>query len=92
MKFQGRLTLSPDVLLQEVGDEIVLLDLRNGTYYGLNPVGACILRCIKDGEDLDGAHAKLLNEFDVGPGVLESDMAQLVKELLTRRLLCEIKL
>ncbi len=82
-----RLILSPEVLAQEVGEEIVLLDLSNGTYYGLNPVGACIFRCIKEGKDIDEARASLLDDFDVGPEELERDIAELVDELLARRLL-----
>ncbi|MEK4033167.1 PqqD family protein [Methylocystis sp. IM3] len=87
MNSVDNLVISPDILVQEVGEEIVLLDLRNGTYYGLNQVGACMFRCIRDGKALEEARESLLDEFEVAPDELDRDIAQLVEELLARRLL-----
>lgn len=88
MNFPGKLTIPPDVLLQEVGEEVVLLNLRNGTYYGLNPVGAAMLRGIRDGRDLEEVRETILNDFEVAVEELGRDMAELIDQMLACRLLC----
>ncbi len=80
------LMISPDVLIQEVGDEIVLLDLSSSTYYGLNRVGACVFKCIKEGKDFNKTLEILLDQFEVEREELERDLSQLLEELLARRL------
>lgn len=48
----------------EVADEVVLLSMQNGQYYGLNPVGASIWRLIQKPSTLDEVRNGLLAEYD----------------------------
>lgn len=52
----------------DVDDEVVLLSMQNGQYYGLNQVGASIWRLIQRPRTLAEVRDNLLEEYaDVSP-------------------------
>lgn len=73
--------LSSDILLQEVANEIVILNLADGQYYGLNEIGARVIQLMSRGENIDSITETLLQEFDVEQAVLEKDIQTLIEEL-----------
>ncbi len=73
--------LSNDILLQEVANEMVILNLADGQYYGLNEIGARIIQLMSRGEDITSITQNLLEEFDVEQTVLERDVQDLIDEL-----------
>ncbi len=78
---QRSVTHSPQVLVQDVGGEAVLLDLASEQYFGLDPVGARMWALIGDSGHLGHVHARLCQEFDADPARLEQDLLVLVGEL-----------
>ncbi len=58
------LTLPTQVLVRQLQDEMVLLDMASEQYFGLDPVGICVLEAIRLGSDVDGAVAAVLEGFD----------------------------
>ena len=78
---EARVALSPEVMLQEVGGEAVLLDLRSESYFGLDGVGTRIWRLVEIDGHLKAVHAKLLDEYDVEPARLEDDLKELIGRL-----------
>ncbi len=87
MNMNDTFAVSPDVMAQEVGDEIVLLDLRNGTYFGLDPVGACIWRHAEAGKNLNDICEKLLTEFEASSEDVRRDASALLEQLVARALI-----
>ncbi|MGY1812838.1 PqqD family protein [Blastococcus sp. SYSU D00820] len=77
----------PDgVLAREVDAEMVLLNLNDENYYGLDPVGASIVtRLTREPEEQ--AIAALAEDYDVELPVLRADVDRLVHELLQAGLL-----
>jgi hypothetical protein len=75
-------TISPDVLFQEVSGEIVLLDLASEKYFGLDEVGARIWTLLSEGRAVGEVVEALLQEYDVDRATLESDMESLLTSLL----------
>jgi len=75
------LTITPDVLAQEVSGEMVLLDLNNEQYLGLNEVGARVWQLLEKNIDLKSVYETLLSEYDVDAEVLEGDLNQLIAEM-----------
>jgi hypothetical protein len=74
--------VSPEVLLQEVGGESVLLDLKSESYFGLDDVGTRIWRLVEQDGDLNSVHAAILAEYDVDPIRLERDLRDLIARLV----------
>jgi hypothetical protein len=78
----------PDtVLWQEVGDEIVLLDLHEGEYRSLNDVGSAMWRALEQSPDVATAHSHLCDLYEVDPDVLRADLAAFIERLVEREML-----
>jgi hypothetical protein len=78
----------PDsVLWQQVGDEIVLLDVDGGEYHSLNDVGSSIWRALDGHEDVTSAYEQLCETYEVDPEVLRSDLDGFIKRLVGMGLL-----
>lgn len=75
------ITISRDVLSQELAGETVLLDLASESYFGLDAVGTRIWQLLKDGVDEAVLVDTLLDEYEVEREVLERDVADLLGRL-----------
>jgi hypothetical protein len=78
--------IPPTVVARMVGDEVVILDLDGGTYFGLDPVGARIWELIGEGWPLSRICEVMLVEFDVTRERMERDLLQLVEALREEKL------
>ena len=87
MKLSEKMRVPEDVLAKAVGDETVMLDLANGTYFGLDPVGTRVWELLGDGKTLAEVCAIMINEFDVSRQVLENDVLRLAEDLASRGLI-----
>jgi len=66
---------------RQLGEDCVMLDLKSGTYFGLDPVGARVWQLLNDGKSIDETCAILAIEFDATREQIDADVSQLVKEL-----------
>jgi len=73
--------LAPNVLLQKVADEMVLLNPADGQYYGVNEIGARIIELMSHGTDISSIARQLLEEYDVERTLLEQDIQDLIDKL-----------
>jgi len=81
MNLKQTVTLSPDVISQEVSGETVLLDLESEHYFGLDEVGTRIWQLIKENGDLNVIYNTLLDEYEVPRERLQQDMSKLLTEI-----------
>ena len=86
MKTRGAIVASGDVLVSEFGNELVLLNLRDGVYYGLEDVGARIWALLKQPVTLTAIRDAIVSEYEVEPTSCERDVRALVEELATKGL------
>jgi hypothetical protein len=77
------------VLMRRVGEEHVLLNLEDETYYGLNPVGSRVLERAETGETLAEIIDLLFAEFEVGREQLENDVRRVAADLIAAGLVEE---
>jgi len=70
-----------DVLFQEVGEESVLLSLGRGRYFGLDPVGTRIWHLLPSCPNLASVHREVLEQYDVDPDRLRTDLLDLIHRL-----------
>jgi hypothetical protein len=71
----------PDVLVQETLGESVLLNIRNGQYFGLDSVGTRMWTVFTHADSLRAACDELAAEYDVDGQRLEQDVCTLVNQL-----------
>jgi hypothetical protein len=74
-------TVNNDYVYCKVEDEMVLLGMEDGIYYGLNPVGAFIWEQIKEPKTIDQIRDAILDEYDVEKGECERDLMELLQKL-----------
>ena len=81
MNLNQNITLSPEVISQEVSGETVLLDLESENYFGLDEVGTRIWQLIRETDDLEAIYRTLLAEYAVSGDRLMRDMDNLLGEI-----------
>jgi hypothetical protein len=69
-----------------VRDEVVMLHLDQGVYYGLNPVGAAVWQLIQEPRRLGDIVDALTREFDVDRERCVCDVQELIDALVERQL------
>ena len=77
-----KVTISPEVLFQEVSGEIVLLDLASESYFGLDEIGARIWALLNEEKAMGQILEVLLEEYEVDRARLEKDVNELLENLL----------
>jgi hypothetical protein len=86
MTLERRYSVPAEVVTRTMGEEMVLVDLAGGAYYGLDPVGARILELIAEERTLAEVRDALLAEYEVEGEVLARDILRLVDDLSARNL------
>ena len=77
----------PDVLVSQVGDELVFLDLASEQYFGLDAVGRTLWERLTTARNAGDAIDALLTEFEVDRATLEQDVTALLQQLAARKLI-----
>ena len=75
------ITISKDVLAQEIDGETVLLDLASESFFGLDPVSTRVWQLLNEGADREQLIDTLLAEYEVERPMLEKDVADLLDRL-----------
>jgi hypothetical protein len=87
MNLNLTISLSPQVISEEVAGETVILDLESECYFGLDAVGTRIWQLIREHGDLRRIYDTLLEEYDVGEAQLLSDLETLLADASGRGLI-----
>ncbi len=74
--------IQDDVIFNDLQGEIVLLNLKTGIYFGLDPVGTRAWQLIQDHGRLGPVRDAMLEEYEVSAERVEEDLLDLVTELL----------
>lgn len=80
--------VSKDQVSSDLGEgEVAILNLRGGTYYGLDAVGARIWNLLQEPKTVGEIQNVLINEYDVDPERCERDLLALLQRLANEGLL-----
>ena len=83
----SRIVASSDQVSCKLADEAAIVNLKNGIYYGLDPVGTRIWTALREPVTFAEIRDALLNEFDVEPNALESDIRDFLRQLAEQGLI-----
>ena len=78
-----------DVLSSEVGDDIVLLNLASGNYFGLGGVAARMWNLLVTQASTDDIVNTIVREYEVDYDRAREDLTALMRELAEEGLLTE---
>jgi putative heme degradation protein len=83
----SKVKIPEDVLIQNLGDESVLLSLESEQYFGLDSVGTAMWNALTTSDSVEAAYEKLLETYEVEPQQLRSDLERLLQQLVEHGLL-----
>ena len=72
---------NPETVSGRIDDELVMMDIRRGQYFSLNPVATRIWDLLAEPVTLDGLCGALQEEYDVDPGQCRTDVLACLDEL-----------
>lgn len=73
--------VAPDQLSCDLSGEAAILNLSNGVYYGLDPLGARIWSLLQEPRSVATIRDTILAEYDVMPERCEQDLLDLLRKL-----------
>jgi len=72
---------SPEQVSSQLDNELVILDTKNGGYFGLNEVGSRIWSLMQTPILVSSIRDTLLDEYEVGQEELEMDIINILSAL-----------
>jgi hypothetical protein len=87
ISLDSSLKVSSDVVFRELDGEGVILNLASGIYFGLDETGMRMWQLIDEHGRLDAVLARLCDEYDATPEIIERDLLRLATELSDNGLL-----
>jgi hypothetical protein len=76
-----------EVIQSRIGDEVVMLDVESGYYFGLNSVASVIWDMMKEKIELNTLVENLMKEFDVDKATCELDTLELLEEMKGKKII-----
>jgi hypothetical protein len=89
LTLDSRVRANKDVFAREFDGEIVLIDLGRGEYYGLDGVGRDAWQELSAGRTVREVAASLVERYEVDESRAQSDVIQLIQDLLDHGLVEE---
>lgn len=85
----ARWTISDQAIANSVGDEMVVLHLANGTYFGLDPIGALLWEGLQNGALASTVCDQILERYEIDRETAEDDLRQFLNELVNSDLIAQ---
>lgn len=84
---ESEIRVGEDVLFNGIEEEGVLLNLKTGTYYGMDKVGTRMFSLLSQHGQVGLAYQELLKEYDTTEDQLWQDLLNFINELASHELL-----
>jgi hypothetical protein len=75
-----------DQLSCDLGGEVTILNVKNGAYYGLDPIASRVWSLLQQPHSVGEVRDLLVGEYDVEPERCENDVLALIDRLLAEGL------
>jgi len=73
--------LKPNLLLQAVADETVILDPESGSYYTLDDIGTRMIELLQETGSLDATVELMAKEYDATAATVQADLTELLEKM-----------
>ncbi len=81
LSVDSRVVVARDQVSSDLGGEVAILNLKDGTYYGLNTAGAQIWSLIQEPRTIAEIRDVLVSEYEVESDRCENDLIALLQRL-----------
>ena len=83
----SRVARNDAIIFTEFGDTVVMMDVENGSYYELNPVGSRIWALTETGPRVADVCEALVAEYEVAPEACGNEVRAFLEELHSREVI-----
>ncbi|WP_439813826.1 PqqD family protein [Zavarzinia sp. CC-PAN008] len=80
-------TICADVISTEIDGELVLMDMANGRYIGMNAIATVVWRELEQPRQVGALCRALADRFEAPPGVIERDVLDLLCQMAEKQLI-----
>ncbi|MDR2037957.1 MAG: lasso peptide biosynthesis PqqD family chaperone [Bacteroidales bacterium] len=80
----------PEMVFSRIDEEVVMMSIETGEYYGLNPVATRIWELLENPLTFDTLIDALLQEFDIDRDTCCEEVESFLKKLQEKRLIIVI--
>jgi hypothetical protein len=80
-----------EIIQSKIGDEVVMLDMDSGYYFGLNSVASVIWALMENEISFDLLIDALMTKFEVERSVCESDTQELIDQMLEKKIIRKVE-
>lgn len=81
LSLASRVTIPVHVLFRHLQDELVVLELKRGVYFGLDPIGTRIWQLLREERSLQDVLTAVVEEYEVETAQGAEDLLDLVQRL-----------
>lgn len=81
------ITADKEIIYQDMQDEVIILNLKDDSYIGLDQAGANFWNIILDSHSVKDAYEHILSEYDIDADTLKEDLNSFIHELLGKKLI-----
>jgi hypothetical protein len=85
-----RFVQNKSIIQSQIGDEIVMLDVDSGFYFGLNSVGSIIWTYLKEPVSHLELIEKLLEQFEIDRDTCEKETEAFLLQLLEKNIVRKV--
>lgn len=90
IKDSTKLVQNADIIDSQIDDEVVMMDVEKGAYFGMNPVGSVIWENLASPQTIDELVTKLTDEYDISIKDCKAEVLPFVEQLSKINLLVEV--
>jgi len=87
LSVESKVKVKPGQLSSNLDDEVVILNLEEGMYYGMNDVSSLVWNMIQEPCVVEVIIDKVMEEYDVPKDQCQTDILSLLKELQEKNLI-----
>lgn len=86
IKGSSKIVVSKEQVSCNMDEEVVILNIKEGEYFELNPVAARVWEIIQEPRAVNEIMDIIFEEYDVSKEELEKDLYELIHELYAKNL------
>ena len=80
----------PDMVFSHIDDEVVMMSIETGEYYGLNPVASIIWELLEKPNTFNQLIELLMNEFEIDESTCQKDVTLFLNQLIEKKLVIPV--
>ena len=81
------LKISKNIVVEKLGEDLIILDLISGEYFEANELGSLIINELKKNQNIEQIKKTIMQKFNVKDAVAEDDLMKFINQLDKKGLL-----